>query len=62
MADAEALLAYYNTGFSGAFPPDIPKDAAHFTSDDRAWAISIAGLLDQFNNGTLPGGPPHCGE
>ena len=62
MTDAAALLAYYNTSYSGAFPPEIPKGANYFNSDDRAWAISLAGVLDQFNNGKLDGGPPHCGD
>ncbi|MBP1598697.1 MAG: hypothetical protein H6Q05_4074, partial [Acidobacteria bacterium] len=64
MADAEALLAYYSNSTVGhqMFPPVIPKGANRFTGDDRAWAIQLAGVLDQFNNGTLPSGPPHCGE
>jgi len=58
MVDAEALLAYYNTGFRGTYPPAIPKRADHFTSNDRAWAEELASLLNQFNNGEL--GPGHC--
>jgi hypothetical protein len=30
------------------------------TTQERARAIEIAGLLDQFNNGVYPGGPAHC--
>jgi hypothetical protein len=62
MADAEALLAFYsnNNPAYATYPPEIPKGASNLSGDDRAWAISLAGLLDQFNNGLL--GPVHCGE
>jgi hypothetical protein len=56
---AAALLDYYDD------PPYIPDDGHEFAgepSNDRALAISIAETLDMFNNGLLPGGPPHCEE
>ena len=64
MAEAEGLLTYYSNSNPAyaTYPPEIPKGAANLSGDDRAWAIGLAGTLDQFNNGTLPGGPPHCGE
>jgi hypothetical protein len=64
MMDAEALLVYYSNSNPAyaTFPPEIPKGAANLSGDDRAWAIELGGILDQFNSGTLPGGPPHCGE
>jgi hypothetical protein len=36
--------------------------AGGITSMERARAIEIAELLDQFNNGDYPGGPRHCGD
>jgi hypothetical protein len=54
MAEAEELLDYYDTTYNDLGVPYIPE------GDDRVLAISIAEILDQFNNGDLPGGPPHC--
>jgi hypothetical protein len=61
LADAEALLDYYDTFLNDDGLPYIPADGTVFSSNDRAWAIEIAYTLDMFNNGELPGGPPHCG-
>jgi hypothetical protein len=64
MADTEALLMFYsndNPSYN-MFPPTIPVGANHFTSDDRAWAMQLASLLDQFNSGMLAGGPQYCDE
>ncbi len=47
MADARAILAAHSNS--------IPKD-----DPDRAIAISLAGILDDYNNGKL--GVPHCGD
>jgi len=60
MADAEALLAHYsnNNPSFATYPPAIPKGAVHFTSDDRFWAVELAFVLDQFNNGYI--GPGSC--
>jgi hypothetical protein len=54
MAQAEALLMDYDQTLNSLLVPYIPE------GDDRALAISIAETLDMFNNGDLPGGPPHC--
>jgi hypothetical protein len=47
LADAEALLGAYT-------PEDI------LTSEVREQFIALASFLDMYNNGELPGGPPHC--
>ncbi|MFU8827357.1 MAG: hypothetical protein ACNA70_07680 [Brevefilum sp.] len=47
LAEAEALLGAYT-------PADILEPAV------REQFIALASFLDQFNNGELPGGPPHC--
>ncbi len=63
MADAYDLLDHYDTYTGG---PNIPADGIVFSGtdygNDRAMAIDIASTLDLFNNGDLPGGPPHCGD
>jgi hypothetical protein len=59
MAQATALLDFYDTYPGG---PYIPADGTEFSPNDRELAISIAEILDQFNNGDLPGGPPHCDD
>lgn len=51
LADAEALLDYWDT----VGPNSIPRN-----SPDRQTAIELADILDDFNNGLLPGGPGHC--
>jgi hypothetical protein len=51
MAQAEALLDFYADDLF------IPADSA-----DRAKAIELASFLDMYNNGMLPGGPPHCDD
>jgi hypothetical protein len=51
LMDAEALLIAYS-----------PTRLIPRTSPDRALAIQYAYILDQFNNGMLPGGPPHCDD
>jgi hypothetical protein len=59
LAAAEGLLDYYDT-YSGG--PYIPADGTQFSENDRDLAISIAEILDDFNNGILEGGPPHCDD
>jgi hypothetical protein len=49
MDDAKDLLVEYEAKM------DIPKK-----SDDRAWAIELYELLDDYNNGYI--GPGHCSE
>jgi hypothetical protein len=49
LADAAALLEAYSSART------IPRN-----SPDRALAIMLADILDDYNNGTLLGGPPHC--
>ena len=44
MADAEALLGMYTP--------------ASYMEGDRF--LELAGILDMYNNGMYPGGPPHC--
>jgi hypothetical protein len=56
MAQAEGLLTGYATTHNDLGVPYIPDDP------DRATAIAIAETLDDFNNGELPGGPPHCDD
>ena len=71
MADAESLLTFYSNGnndpqnpsyIMSMYPPTIPRGANHFTSDDLAWAMELASMLDQFNRGALAGGPVYCGD
>jgi hypothetical protein len=62
MAQAAALLDYYDTMLNEDGMPNIPAGGTEFSGDDRALAISLAETLDLFNNGELPGGPPHCDE
>ena len=50
LSNAENLLNSYSTDM------EIPKGGI---PDDRAEAISLAGTLDDFNNGRIPGWP-HC--
>jgi hypothetical protein len=52
LADAEALLDHYDT------MKLIPADGTEFSMNDRAMAIELAYILDEFNNGY--GGVPHC--
>jgi len=54
MAQAKALLAFY------AEELFITADDIEFSDNDRALAIELASYLDMYNNGMLPGGPPHC--
>jgi hypothetical protein len=51
LAEAEALLDKWDT----LGPLTIPRNHA-----DRVTAIQLADTLDDFNNGILAGGPPHC--
>jgi hypothetical protein len=51
LAEAEALLDKWDT----LGPRTIPRNHA-----DRVTAIQLADTLDDFNNGILAGGPPHC--
>ena len=62
MAEAEALLEYYSNSHPAyaTYPPQILRGASNLSGDDRALAIRLAGLLEQFNSGTLLSGPPHC--
>jgi len=52
LADAFALLDFYASGRL------IPADGTEFSMNDRAMAIELAYILDEFNNGY--GGVPHC--
>jgi hypothetical protein len=51
LTDAAALLYYWAT----EGPRTIPRN-----DPDRQTAILYADILDDFNNGLLPGGPGHC--
>jgi hypothetical protein len=53
LAQAEALLDYYDD-----YGITIPEDGMEFSDNDRALAIEIAYILDEFNNGY--GGVPSC--
>ena len=61
LANAEILLDYYD---DPPFNSNIPKNADNVLvlgTKDRAEAITIAGFLASYNEGTLPG-TSHCGE
>ena len=61
LANAETLLDYYD---EAPFNNDIPKNADNLLvigTKDRAEAITIAGFLAAYNEGSLPG-TSHCGE
>jgi hypothetical protein len=55
VADTIAKANNWLARFAGRLPYDVSPN-----SSEGQEAVSLANVLDQYNNGTLPGGPASC--
>jgi len=71
MADAQSILDFYDKDAPGK-DNSIPKQgdawcqtdggACTGYNSDRQYAMYLNNMLTSYNEGTLPGGPPHCDD
>jgi hypothetical protein len=54
----QSILTLANAWFLSVMTPATACPAANSCGTQKTWA----GILDDYNNGVYPGGPPHCGD